>query len=307
MKDKKTVITEFNELVNMTAADLTAWLKSGSSNSAGWQKDDADGDGETVGHDSGRKIVDILNANPDKVGDEYTDDQIAHMRNVVAYCKRHLAQQSQGNKEKSTEDVKKTKYYASLKNWGHDLLKAEEAGDGRNDSEDSSEPEKVESTDTGGAHAGDKRRSTHTSSGANKRHETRSQAARKTSETASAKVDEESQNLEDTGSDTDHRDAAEDLDSERNLESEHTSVDEEAEDQKGPTKGSGQGPSKGDTVSWPWGAGHPEGEVLDVKEQKTTITTKRDNQVSRKGTKDDPAVIIDTGKSKAIKLSHELD
>lgn len=40
---------------------------------------------------------------------------------------------------------------------------------------------------------------------------------------------------------------------------------------------------------------------------RATITTKRDSQVSRNGAKDDPAVIIDTGKSKVIKLSHELD
>lgn len=39
----------------------------------------------------------------------------------------------------------------------------------------------------------------------------------------------------------------------------------------------------------------------------TSITTKKGNQVSRKGTKEDPAVILDTGKSKAIKLNHELN
>ncbi|KAH7113981.1 DNA-binding protein [Dactylonectria estremocensis] len=308
MKDQKTVIAEFNELVNMTADDLTAWLKSGSSNSAGWPKDDADGEGETVGHNSGRKIVDILNANPDKSDDKYTEDQILHMRKVVAYCKRHLAQQTQGSKEKSAEEVKKTKYYASLKNWGHDILKAQEAGDGGNTSKDSSHPEATKSDDTRGAHAGTKRKNSHTSSGANKKHETRSQAARKSSASASAKAEKKPQGQKDSESDTDHQNGTEDLDdSENNDESEHTSVDEEADDQKDQNKGSAQGPSKGDTVSWPWGAGHPEGEVLDVKEQKATITTKRGNEVSRKGTKDDPAVIIDAGKSKAIKLSHELD
>lgn len=85
VKPKEEVISEFNSLVNMTASDLETWLKSDDANSAGWPKDDADGDGETVGHDSGRKIVEILKANPDRKEDKYTDEQVEHMRKVVAY------------------------------------------------------------------------------------------------------------------------------------------------------------------------------------------------------------------------------
>lgn len=40
---------EFNELVNMSAAELEKWLKGESSESAGWSKDD--GSGETIGHE----------------------------------------------------------------------------------------------------------------------------------------------------------------------------------------------------------------------------------------------------------------
>lgn len=83
MKDKQDVIQEFNELVNMTASELEKWLKSDDSNSAGWPKETEDG--ETVGHDSGRKIVEILKENPEKDGEKYTEDQIAHMRKVVSY------------------------------------------------------------------------------------------------------------------------------------------------------------------------------------------------------------------------------
>lgn len=125
MKDNKEVISEFNEYINMTASELEKWLKSEDSNSAGWPKDDGNGDGESVGHDSGRKIVEILQANPDKDPDKYTDDQLQHMRKVASYCKRHLAQEGASNKEKGPEEVKKTKSYASLKNWGHDFLKAQ--------------------------------------------------------------------------------------------------------------------------------------------------------------------------------------
>lgn len=39
----------------------------------------------------------------------------------------------------------------------------------------------------------------------------------------------------------------------------------------------------------------------------TTITTKNGNKVSRKGDEEDPAVVLDTGKNKAIKKAHELN
>lgn len=40
---------------------------------------------------------------------------------------------------------------------------------------------------------------------------------------------------------------------------------------------------------------------------RATIKTKRGNEVSRNGDPEDPAVILDTGKSKAIKSAHELN
>ncbi|KAG6136439.1 hypothetical protein E4U12_001210, partial [Claviceps purpurea] len=83
MKDNDEVIQEFNDLVNMTASELEKWLKSSDSNSAGWPKDSEGG--ESVGHDSGRKIVEILKANPQKKPDKYDDDQVEHMRKVVSY------------------------------------------------------------------------------------------------------------------------------------------------------------------------------------------------------------------------------
>ena len=85
MKDTNEVIEEFNDIVNMTPSELEKWLKSGDSRSAGWPKDGDGGDGESVGHDSGRRIVEILKANPDKDPEKYTDEQIQHMRKVVSY------------------------------------------------------------------------------------------------------------------------------------------------------------------------------------------------------------------------------
>jgi hemerythrin len=51
------------------------------------------GNGETIGHDSGREIVTILVKNPKKDPSKNEQDDINHMRKVVAYCKRHLAQE----------------------------------------------------------------------------------------------------------------------------------------------------------------------------------------------------------------------
>jgi hypothetical protein len=98
---------EFRELVNMTAADLEKWLASDRSEDAGQHKDG----GESTGHASGRRIVDILRK---KKGD-LSDDDHRHMRKVVGYIRRHLAQRPSG-------DVADTRWRYSLMNWGHDPL-----------------------------------------------------------------------------------------------------------------------------------------------------------------------------------------
>lgn len=112
VKSDSDVIREFNELVNMSASELEKWLKSSDSTSSGWTNGDS---GETVGHNSGTKIVDILKRNPDKKKDKYTEEDIKHMRKVVSYNKRHLAQERHLQEKKSEEELKKTKSYKSLK------------------------------------------------------------------------------------------------------------------------------------------------------------------------------------------------
>ncbi|QIW95858.1 hypothetical protein AMS68_001376 [Peltaster fructicola] len=116
VKDDETVVEEFNELVNMSAKDLETWLKSEESEGAGWSKED--GSGESIGHESGRKIIEILKSNPKKDPSKYAEDDIAHMRKVVAYLKRHLAQEEKAKKDPDSKSAK------SLKNWGHDPQKA---------------------------------------------------------------------------------------------------------------------------------------------------------------------------------------
>ncbi|MFJ6552250.1 DUF3140 domain-containing protein [Streptomyces luteogriseus] len=98
---------DFRELVNMTPADLEKRLESDDSRNAGQHRDG----GESTGHASGRRIVAILRA---RRGD-LTDDDYRHMRKVVGYVRRHLAQRPSG-------DVRDSRWRYSLMNWGHDPL-----------------------------------------------------------------------------------------------------------------------------------------------------------------------------------------
>jgi len=104
-EERDTVRTDFDEAVNMTPKELEDWLETEESQAAG----DTGGDGESTGHKSGRRIVEIKRT---KVAD-LTDDDHAHMRKVVGYVHRHLAQRPSG-------DVADTTWAHSLKNWGHD-------------------------------------------------------------------------------------------------------------------------------------------------------------------------------------------
>ncbi|KRF08768.1 DNA-binding protein [Arthrobacter sp. Soil782] len=99
---------EWKEAVNMTATQVEKWLDTQESKEVG-QKDDG---GESVGHASGRRIIKILST---KKAD-LTDSDAAHMRKVVGYVHRHLAQ-------KPSSDVEHSKWRYSLMNWGHDPLK----------------------------------------------------------------------------------------------------------------------------------------------------------------------------------------
>jgi hypothetical protein len=99
---------EFADAVNMTAAGLEKWLDTDESKKVGQKS----GGGESVGHDSGRRIVTLLRTKKD----DLTDADEAHMRKVVGYVHRHLKQRPGG-------DVTGTPWRWSLMNWGHDPLK----------------------------------------------------------------------------------------------------------------------------------------------------------------------------------------
>ena len=100
---------EFKDVVNMTAGQLEKWLDTDESKEVGQKSSSG---AESVGHDSGRKIISILHSKKS----DLTDADEAHMRKVVGYVRRHLAQRPKG-------DVKETAWRYSLMNWGHDPLK----------------------------------------------------------------------------------------------------------------------------------------------------------------------------------------
>ncbi|KAG6227947.1 hypothetical protein E4U26_001383 [Claviceps purpurea] len=349
MKGNDEVIQEFNDLVNMTASELEKWLKSSDSNSAGWPKDSEGG--ESVGHDSGRKIVEILKANPQKKPDKYDDDQVEHMRKVVSYCKRHLAQESSANKNKSTEELKKTKSYASLKNWGHDILKKK---DGKADDSEETAAGSKRSRQDGPKGDNKARRTTRSSTAKNEREDEQEEEKEADDDVKDDEDDDDLDDEDDEGDedgDEDEEDEDEEEDEEEAEEEEEEEEEDDADkkgeerktrsktgngangqkngqskkanddddgdddDKKDGQKDSSSNkskskngePDKGDTVSWNWGQGQPKGKVLDVKHEKTSIKTKRGNEVTRDGSDKDPAVVLDTGKSKAIKSNHELN
>lgn len=104
-KSRETIWSEWRDLVNMAPQELEDWLETDESKSVG-----DSGSGESTGHKSGRKIVDIKRTNKDDLSDAQWD----HMAEVVGYIKRHC---SQGGPQEGAED---SRWRYSLMNWGHD-------------------------------------------------------------------------------------------------------------------------------------------------------------------------------------------
>jgi len=107
-KSRDQIWSEWRKLVNLTPAELETWLETEESRSVGDSET-----GESTGHRSGRRIVDILQTRKA----ELTDSQWNHMARVVGYIKRHKAQ---GGPD---ADAASSAWRYSLMNWGHDPLK----------------------------------------------------------------------------------------------------------------------------------------------------------------------------------------
>jgi hypothetical protein len=108
--DRARIRTDFREAVNMTPKELEDWLQTDESQEVGWGKEDG---GESVGHESGRRIVQIAR----KKQADLDDGDYEHMRKVVGYVHRHARQGG------PAEDKEHSRWRFSLMNWGHDPLK----------------------------------------------------------------------------------------------------------------------------------------------------------------------------------------
>ena len=106
MDDKQKTHKEFGEAVNMAPAEIEKWLDTDESKEVGFK--DSDGK-ESVGHQSGRRIIEIKR----KALKDLSEADYEHMRKVLGYVHRHLAQRPKG-------DITETPWRYSLMNWGHD-------------------------------------------------------------------------------------------------------------------------------------------------------------------------------------------
>ena len=108
--DARALRAEFERLANLTQAELAAWLETPESRKVGVVRR---GETESVGRQSGRRILEIRAKNHA----DLTPSDYAHMKKVIGFCRRHLAQRPWG-------DVTRTRWRWSLMNWGHDPLKS---------------------------------------------------------------------------------------------------------------------------------------------------------------------------------------
>jgi hypothetical protein len=109
---KKKVRKDFRKAANMPPSRLERWLGTEESKRVGWKDDDGDGSAESVGHHSGRRIIEIKR----KRMADLTAADYAHMKKVVGYVARHGVQGP-------AKDKRHSGWRYSLMNWGHDPLK----------------------------------------------------------------------------------------------------------------------------------------------------------------------------------------
>jgi hypothetical protein len=109
--DHDQIYGDFKDAVNMPPAAIETFLDTDDSKRVGWKGEDGKANGESVGHASGRRIVEIKR----KKKADLTDDDYAHMKKVVGYVARHSAQRPK-------DGVEHSDWRYSLMNWGHDPL-----------------------------------------------------------------------------------------------------------------------------------------------------------------------------------------
>jgi hypothetical protein len=100
---------EFEVVVNMSADEIAAFLETDGSRKVGFTRP---GETESVGRQSGRRIIDILNSDPEGL----EDGDYAHMRKVIGFVRRHRP-------ARPLRDPWSSRWRLALMNWGHDPMK----------------------------------------------------------------------------------------------------------------------------------------------------------------------------------------
>jgi len=105
---------DFNALTNLAPQELRDWLETSQSRKVGMVRR---GETESVGRQSARKILAIKARRIE----DLSDADYAHMKKVIGYCRRHLAQRPLALR--TGGDLTNTRWRWSLMNWGHDPLR----------------------------------------------------------------------------------------------------------------------------------------------------------------------------------------
>ena len=74
--DRQQIIDEFDDSVNMTREELEEWLETDESKSVGH------GEGESKGHESGRRIVKLLEKNKSDLTDKARISKVPTFRSI---------------------------------------------------------------------------------------------------------------------------------------------------------------------------------------------------------------------------------
>ena len=104
--DTATTICEFKQAVNISPQKLAAWLETPESKEVSFESSER---GESVGHQSGQRIVDLLGQTQAK----FSSGDVDHAKKVIGSIHRHLAQRPSG-------DIADSRWRYSLMNWEHD-------------------------------------------------------------------------------------------------------------------------------------------------------------------------------------------
>ena len=101
-------VMQFKTVVNLSREQLERWLNTPESQKLRFPEER---NGRAAVHDSGKSVLRILK----KRRDQYTEEDLRCMRNVIEFVDAHLAKRPKG-------DIVASNWRHALMNWGHDPI-----------------------------------------------------------------------------------------------------------------------------------------------------------------------------------------